>query len=50
MNEVTTTIPPVPRLYGDRGIGLEADSIVERHLAWHCCTTCESSFQKRRFA
>ena len=34
MTEVTTTIPPVPRLEGDRGVGLPADSIVERQLAW----------------
>jgi hypothetical protein len=47
MTEVTTTIPPVPRLEGDRGIGLEADSIVERHLAWALLHYMQQAYPSR---
>jgi hypothetical protein len=48
MSESTTIIPPVPRLEGDRGIGLEADSIVERHLAWALLHYMQQAYPDRK--
>jgi hypothetical protein len=40
----TLTIPPCPRLAGDRGRSLEAGPVVERQLAWALLHTMRAAF------